>query len=166
MSAENVWQQALFTVQTKFSLNSLLLRLFQHFSYNKITKQQLIIHHSQIKKVIYGFFPPLHLTPKWCICCLISQLRRIAGYIFTRLALWVVIATAQWDIIKLNLIPQRGSVIQGPYTLTTTSKPPWNQALLIFCSPWRVTRVTIIFPQSHPWSHQSPWQHRAEFPAW
>lgn len=41
-----------------FRLNSLLLRLFQHFSYNKITKQQLIIHHSQIKKVIYGFFPP------------------------------------------------------------------------------------------------------------
>lgn len=40
---------------------------------------------------------------------------------------------------------ERGSLIQGPYTPTTTSKPLWNQALLVICSPWRVTRVTSIF---------------------
>lgn len=36
-----------------FHLNSLLLRLFQCFSYNKVTKQQLIIQHCEIKKIIY-----------------------------------------------------------------------------------------------------------------
>lgn len=155
-----------------FHLNSLLLTLFQHFSYNQITKQQLIIHHSQIKKVIYGFFP-LHLTPKWCICCLRNLKNNPSledsGLYFHKAG---IVGCHSNSSVRYNKVKfatravERGSIIQGPYTPTTTSKPARNQALLAVCSPCGVARVTAIFPPSHPWSHESSWQHCAEFPAW
>lgn len=80
----------------------------------------------------------------------ISQLRRIARVYFHKTG---IVGRHSNSSVRYNEVKfdttagERGSIIQGPYTLTTTSKPPRNQALLIF---WRITRVTIVFPPSHP----------------
>lgn len=56
---KNVWQQALFTAPTKFSPEFYIAGTFPAFVLaQKITKQQLIIHHCEIKKVIYASVPP------------------------------------------------------------------------------------------------------------
>lgn len=93
MFAENLWWQALFTVQTKFPFEFFIAKtfsatwpfgaaygflsvfgfIFPRRKIRKKTKQHLIIHHSEIKKVIYVLFFTLHLTPERCICCLKTQ---------------------------------------------------------------------------------------------
>lgn len=78
MFAENLWWQALFTVQTKFPFEFFIAKtfsatwpfgaaygflsvfgfIFPRRKIRKKTKQHLIIHHSEIKKVIYVLFLP------------------------------------------------------------------------------------------------------------